>query len=336
MTKWFSLLIASLLLMGIVAAEVCAHNYNNGYSYVRIYKNTVQYELLLPHPIMLQYDSDRNGEITDDELERQKVAIATYMRDQLELFNDKQKMEFELLSIKSAIQQSTEDPIVKFLFKFISNTTVERLTIHYNIMFNDIDPGHQNYIQLYKDDVLVSHRVVEKNGGTMDYVPDGQAQLSLGSLGNYLLLGLQFVVKSVYFWLFSICVVTAAATMGKPTELAFVLCIANLIGFLVSDRSGLAIPPAALNIVFAVVIVYLAACNLLSRMWSWRLPVSIVLGLVHGMSSFAAVSAIGIHREYKVIALLLYVIGMFLGLAGVAYVLFTLLVPLRKFTWLRR
>jgi hypothetical protein len=312
------------------------HNFNNGYSYVRISGSVAEYELLLPFPILLQYDMNQDKRITDDELERQWDIIEAYLRERLLLFNGLARMDFELVSLESTIQEITEDPVVRFVMRYTSETDIEELTIRYGIILEDVDPTHQNYIQMYHNGKLVAHRVVGEEGTLFRWSPGAGARFGPAKLGQYALLGLQYMARNIGLWLIVLCLVLPSRDGRTSLRSVTVFAAGNMIGYILAFRTGRGLEEFFVTGGAMLVIGYLAVDNVIRKTLHLRNAVIGIYGLIHGLGTLEAVWRLGIYAEYKVVSLASYCAGILLGLAGVVYVLYVLAAPLRPYAWYRR
>lgn len=315
-------LLTVLLLMPLLwlsSPNAYAHNLNSGYSYVRIHGNTVEYELILPHPVMLQYDTDGNRKISNEELQQQQDAIIAYIRDRLRLSSGDEQLELEPVLLESTIQQSTEDPIVRFIGNYAAQNEIDRLTIRYSLLFNDVDPGHQNYIQLFHHDVLAGHRVVERGNETFDYVPDSGPQFTPRLLMLYVLSGIRSSVRTPELLLLALCVAFTARSFRSGLENAGIGCAAFIVGVIAADRADLSFPIAG---AFAAAGVALFAAWRAIRNGGterWLMPALLVSGFIIGSSYVSSIMGIGVFTEYKTITILLFGVGMLSGFTGLLY-----------------
>jgi hypothetical protein len=292
------LLLPTLLGLGIgfggvgTSGTAEAHNFNNGYSYVHLNGNAAEFELLLPYPILTQYDTNQDGRVDQGELDRQRTEIDAYMQDHLQLFNNLLQMEFRLLDLKPVVQQDTEDPMVQFDMRFTSEAEIDKLDIAYNVILNDIDPTHQNYIQVYNGESLVAQRVVEKGDSRVEYVTGGDERFPVRLLGIFAVLGIGHILRSPAFWLF-------ALTMALPLAQPFAQLLARpMPESLVQSLAQPIIQPKTKSLermrLLLEMATFFAGANLVGCVASFRfgytLPIVWVSGLA-GTLVFAAAAA---------------------------------------------
>ncbi|MCJ8013437.1 HupE/UreJ family protein [Paenibacillus sp. KQZ6P-2] len=316
---------------GCCAGTASAHNLNYGYSYIHLSETYVDYELLLPFPILQQYDMNKDGRISQGELEAQEPAIRAYMQEHLLLFNGLQQMSFELVDLESTIQKSTEDPVVAFKLRFASDTEISALTIKYNVIVDDVDPTHQNYVQIFQGDTLMGHQVVGKDDRTFRYSPGEQTAYSFTVIGSYLLAGIRHIVRGVDYWLFLFCMAACATGLRKQIQPTFLLVAASLIGYIAASRLGLTAPSIWLNLFMFVALGLLVVSLMKGKAGNLRSFLILAYGLLHGIGFTSTISSeIDLVAEFKTVSLVIYHGGLLAGQIGVIFVLQSLLQPLFK------
>jgi hypothetical protein len=332
-----------------------AHNFNNGYSYVHLNGNSADFQLLLPYPILTQYDANQDQRIDQGELDQQRAAIEAYLQEHLQLFNNLLQMEFKLLNLKPIIQQETEDPMVQFDMRFTSEAEIDKLDITYDVILNDIDPTHQNYIQVYNGDTLVAQRVVEKGDSRFEYVTGGDETFPVKLLGIFVVLGIEHILRSPAFWLFALAVVLPIGRMKGLLETATFFAGANLVGCAASFRFGYTLPIVWVSGLAGLLVFAAAAVNVwigrregrgaaTASGWlarhGWRNAVAAVFGFAHGLATFSYIMKLGAPGEYKFIFMGMYDFGVYAafaalmcGFGGLALVLRRLLPRVRWVLW---
>ncbi|CAG7645942.1 hypothetical protein PAESOLCIP111_05056 [Paenibacillus solanacearum] len=323
MIRRFLAMIALLtLLTSWLGVSAWAHNYNNGYSYLHIYGDRVEYEQLLPYPVMLQYDTNGNGAIEEDEVVKQRAAIEAYFLEHLILFNNEQRMDVTIDDVKTVIQEKTEDPMVRVLLNFTSPLEIGNLTILYNLIF-EFDDTHQNYIVLSDaNDTMLEHWVVEKGAGSVRYMPDNKFRFDLSLMAQYAVLGAQKMLFSVYCWLLLLFVLLTAPTVREAALSLGIGTLYTLLGLIVTDRLGVNpladwLHPAAL-VLFALFAVY----TVFAGRGAYPKVVSALFGLAWGTGSVSLIQSLYLNHQFKVVSLVFYYLGVALAWGGLLYVLY--------------
>lgn len=310
------------------AADVQAHNYNNGYSYVKLHEQdgTATYELLLPFPILLQYDTDGNEQINDDELKMHKGAIEAYLYKHLELFNNEIRMDYELVSLSTAMQKQTEDTVVRAELKYRSSMPIGNLTILYRLMFHDVDAGHQNYIQLFRGDhQLIGHWVAEKDSGAIRYVPDGGFTFSASRLGTYMAMGAQHTIRSLFSWFVLLVLVLASGTLKEASAGVASASLYSLIGLAGMDRLSSSMGGIWLNLCGLIALGLVVLCIIMTR---WRAKTKLAAGLfgaAWGIGTAPMIGSMQLSSQFKLVSLVLYASGGLAAWLAMMYVLHVLM-----------
>lgn len=331
-----------LMALCFPAAASQAHNYNNGYSYVTIQEqdHSVEYELLLPFPILLQYDTDGNELISDEELKMNKAAIEAYLYKHLELFNNEIAMDAELVSLGTAIQKQTEDTVVRAELKYSSSMPIGSLTILYKLIFDDIDSGHQNYIQLFQGDrQLIGHWVAEKGTGAIRYMPDGGQPFTASLLGAYMAVGAQHTVRSLFSWFVLLSLTLAAGTFKEGSASVAQASLYSLIGLVGMDKLSSGMGSLWLSLCGLIAPGLVVLCIVLTR---WRAKTKLaagLIGLAWGIASAPMIGSLQLGSQFKLVSLVLYTAGGLAAWLAMMYVLHVVkqLVPLQEAGhWSRR
>lgn len=317
-----------VLAMFILVPFSFAHNYNEGYSYVHINERTIDFELLLPFPVLSPYDLDKNGEITDEELRQKQEEIETYMKERLVLENNGEKMTMETLIMEPVYQESTEDWVVRFDFRFSSMQPIHTIIVRYNVLVQDIDPTHQNYIQLYKDGTLMAHQVVWKDHNIFQYNPTKQVNYTLASLLTYVAIGFQSSIKNLYHVLLMLLIsLQSVYSFRNKIKIALLYTSAMLAGFIVADRLSIALYSIWIAVSLTV-IVLVKIKNRKKTLNDGDLYLYTLHGFIFGMTTPAFFMELGMYTQYKLISAASFYVGVLFGLAGIIYLLQTLMIPL--------
>jgi len=322
-----------VLCLGIAfrsAGPCSAHPFNNGYTYIHLHENTADVRLLLPFLVMLQYDTNHNQAISDDELKAQQEEISAYMESHLQLFGNLRPMTYSLTGLKSIIQEETEDPMVELDFHFQSDSPIDKLDVVYDVVLADVDPDHQNFIQIFDGQGKVAlQQVVDKYAHKLEYVNGGEVRFPVDFLALIAVLGVQQAVKNSALLLFAAWLCIQPVRLRALLKTALVFAAAGLLGSILSFRSGFELPQPWAEWFGIALVLSLAAAMLLRRNASGHRFAAALLGGAQGLAAFRSVMEAGVPGEYKMIFLAVFHLGMLLALTGMVYVLYTLAAVLR-------
>jgi hypothetical protein len=321
------LLAVAALWTSLGAERVQAHNLNNGYSYVRLSgEKTVDYEVQLPFPVMSVFDSNADNVISEEELQRQHDPITEYAQNRLTLYNNEQRMEPQLLSLRTIVQEQTEDRMVQIRLRYTSDMQLGSVTIRYELIF-DRDEAHQNYIQLYNvQDELLEHWVVQKGASTVRYAPDSRFRFDAKLMGKYVLSGVQGMLFQPFCWLLLLYL---AWTVKRQKQMAAALAYASLysmIGWLAADRLKLEWLFPLLLALFVCLLLY----SLLRKRLISPSVCAAFFGLAWGAGSLRRVADLQLNSQFQLVSLLLYYSGVLLAWLGLMYVIHVVVTTMRK------
>jgi hypothetical protein len=311
-----------------MAQKAWAHNLNSGYSYVHIGEREVDYELILPHPVLSAYDLDRNGTISDQELSAKRDELENYMKEHLQLYSGLSKLRFSMEDAVATIQEKTEDPVVRFHFRFFSDIPITELMIRYRIIIDDADPYHQNYIQMFKEGSLIGHQVVDKDTDTYRFAPGSQPRVHTSLIVYSVILGAQFMLKPGMLWLLVLSLCLTERRFRQATE--------KLMFFTLSHAAGAAVFHEKLMFVPEVSVYFLCSVFVFASVFGWLrdkafgsiLPLLLAVGVIHGAVMSPSGVGLGIVPGFRTIGVLLFHMGIGLAMAGSLYLLQTAIVPL--------
>ena len=322
-TLTFFLLLA--LLVSWSNPPVSAHNYNNGYSYVRILEDRLEYEQLLPFPIMLKYDTNRNNIIEADEVARQRADIEAYVLEHLTLYNNEQRMEAKIEDVSTIIQEKTEVPMVRIFISFTSPIDIGNITISYNLMFDDVDDTHLNYIVLNDaQDNILEHWLIEKGTGPVRYSPDNNFRFDLSLMGKYTVFGAQKMLFNVYCWLLLLFVLLTSPTVRESLLSLGTCTLYTLLGLIINFRLGGSLLASWLPHVALLVFGAYMLCLLFFGRGAFPKVTSALFGFTWGTGSISIIQDLNLNNQFKVISLFFYYFGAALAWGGLLYVFYVL------------
>jgi hydrogenase/urease accessory protein HupE len=309
-----------------------AHPLNNGYSQFIIDKNTVEVDLFIPEPSMLQYDLNADKQLDTEELKQQTSSMTNYLSDHLQLRNGQKPMALELLSVERAEKETI--PGIAFKLNFTGNSKIESLTIQYSLLFDDYDPNHINFAIIMNGND-VDQTIWNAENRTYHYEPFQQDGL-WPSLWLYFTLGIEHILSGTdhLLFLFALLLITSKASDILKIVTAFT--VAHSITLFLAASNIISVRPTVVESAIALTIAYVAVENLVVKEAGKRWVLTFLFGLIHGMGFAGALKEVGLPQDYFVSSLLSFNVGVEMGQMAVVLVILPILLKLSKLPWYRR
>lgn len=322
---------AWLLLMFPTVQPVQAHPLNNGYSNVTVKKSQAVYELFLPEPSMAAlFDQDHDGKLSEAELNGQRQRIEAYLREHLRLDNAGREMTFRLLSFGK--DEKDAIPGITFDMRFASDDYIDALTIHYNLLFEDADPDHINFLLISQGNDMDQY-VFADNDRMFTYENPPEF---LDVLWRYLKLGAEHIGGGYDHLLFLLALLLAASRWQDMVKIVTAFTVAHTATLILTALDVIALNDRWVESIIALSICYVAAENVFVHRVDRRWTAAFLLGLVHGMGFAGALGEIGLPQQHLLASLLSFNAGVELGQLAVVAIVLPLLLRLHHYPWYRR
>ncbi|WP_248928081.1 HupE/UreJ family protein [Paenibacillus hamazuiensis] len=332
LTRLFRLLRAGIWLLAALplgwgwlpAAE--AHPLNNGYSQISIEGKTVQYELTIPEPSLLAYDTNKDNKLEPAELDAQRAALEAYIRAHLELETPSGPLPLALNSIETT--EKTGIPAVSFRLSFAGQSAVTGLTIRYSLLFDDADPLHLNFAVITRGNDM-DQTVFDTMNRIYHYEPMVRTNM-LGSAWTFFVQGLKHILGGYDHLLFLLSLVLVAQKLKEIVKIVTAFTIAHSITLFLAATGHIAADSRWIESGIALTIAYVAVENMTARSFRLRWPVTFLFGLIHGMGFAGAIGEIGLPEQYMISSLLSFNIGVETGQLALVALALPLLLRLQR------
>lgn len=320
-----------LLLFVFAAPAAWAHPLNNGYSQISIDRKDIQYELTLPEADLLMFDTDKDNVLSEEELNLRRPAIETYLRSGLHMELPSGPLDFSLLSMEKT--EKTGVPAVSFLLAFHSKSPVDSLNIRYNLLFDDADPAHVNFLVITNGDD-VDQTVFDSANRSYHYQAMRQAGM-LSSAWEYFTLGIEHILTGYDHLLFLLALIIAAARLKDVVKIVTAFTVAHSITLFLAATGRIHIESRWIEAGIALTIAYAAIENLYIRSVNIRWVLTFLFGLVHGMGFAGAISEVGLPEQYLISSLLSFNLGVEAGQLAVVLIVLPFLLKMRQWKFYR-
>lgn len=181
-----------------------------------------------------------------------------------------------------------------------------------------------------------------ESGKTSDPFPLDRAVVPQGRwsiIQQYLVLGFTHILpKGLDHVLFVLGIFLLAVRLGPVLWQVTAFTLAHTITLALTIYGVVSLPPAIVEPLIALSIVYVAIENVFTdQLHAWRPLIVFCFGLLHGMGFAGVLSEIGLPRAEFVPALLAFNAGVELGQLAVIFAAFVLVgLPFRRKPWYRR
>jgi len=315
-----------------------AHTGSMGYSALNVNGNQIDYELFLDEKdLLVQFDTDKNDHLENEELASQKEGIESFIQKDLRIDVDSKPLAMELLSMNAAEKGSTKGVLLQL--KFTADEAIEQINIHYNLVFEDapvhssvlmVRSGefiHQDILDINKKDIQITFPAAETTG-----TPSG-----IGSvLWKYFVLGIEHILTGYDHLIFLLSLVLIASRFKDALKIVTAFTIAHSITLFLVASGQIHVISSWVEALIALTICYVAVENLFVQKARWRWILTAVFGLIHGMGFAGALAETGLPKENLIGSLLTFNLGVEAGQLMILCLLLPLLIWLRKFPWYRK
>jgi hydrogenase/urease accessory protein HupE len=204
------------------------------------------------------------------------------------------------------------------------------MAVRYGLLFDDSDPSHRN---------LVHYQAEGEQGQFVFTTAERELSIGRGNVPGQALrfveLGFEHILSGYDHVLFVIVLLLGASRLIDVIRVLSVFTLAHSVT-LAATLTGLARFPAEIvEPLIALSIAYVAVENLHPAATRCRLPVVFGFGLVHGMGFGAALQFTGAQQVGLAVPLLSFNLGIELGQALIAALVFPTLLLIRSRSWSR-
>lgn len=322
-------LFAACLALGLlsgIATTVKAHPLNNGYSQVTIENKAIQYELTLPEASLLAFDTDHNNELSSAELESQRSAIQTYLQRHLQLELPSGQLDFTLVSMDK--NEKTGISAVSFQLQSMTKSRADSLTIHYSLLFDDVDPAHINFLVIANGND-VDQAVFDASNRMYHYQSLVKTSM-LSSAWDYFLLGIEHILTGYDHLLFLLSLLIIATSLKDIVKIVTAFTVAHSTTLFLAATGYLHVNSRWIESGIALTIAYVAIENIFTRSVRMRWAVTFGFGLIHGMGFAGAISETGLPEQYLISSLLSFNLGVETGQLAIVMIVLPFLLSLQK------
>lgn len=309
-----------------------AHPMNNGYSQIVIENRTINYDLTIPEPSLLVFDSNKDKQLSLDELNSQRSSVEQYLRTHLQIEVASERLEPTLISMEKT--EETGIPAVLFKLRFTSKSYVESFTVQYTLLFDDVDPMHTNFAFISQGDDI-DQAIFDTTNRTYHFEPLVKPNM-LSSVFRYFVLGIKHIVTGYDHLLFLLSLIIVATRLSDIVRIVTAFTIAHSITLFLAATGQIHMNSRWIESGIALTIAYVAIENPFLKSTKLRWLITFCFGLVHGLGFAGAISEIGLPEKYLISSLLSFNVGVETGQLAIVLIVLPLLLRLQKLHWYRK
>ncbi|GIP41138.1 membrane protein [Paenibacillus sp. J31TS4] len=290
----------------------------------------MDYELFMPEMAMLVFDMNRDGAVTWDEVDAQRAEEEAYLREHLTLLNEETPMRMELVSVKP---EKKEYAGFTFSLRYVAEQPVKELMLHYNLLFDDLDPTHLSQL-LISDSGNLEQGILSANSRTFHYASDRPHSFG-AAFRAYLLLGIEHIWGGADHLLFLFALLLIVTRVKDAVGIVTAFTAAHSITLFLAATDRISFEPRWIEALIALSIGYVAVENLLGQSVRVRWAITFGFGLIHGLGFAGALGDIGLPPAYLLSSLLAFNLGVEAGQLVLVAAALPLLLLLRRQRWHR-
>ncbi|MFC6230750.1 HupE/UreJ family protein [Paenibacillus allorhizosphaerae] len=289
----------------------------------------VDYELFIPENSLLMFDIDHDNKITERELTDKHSEMTRYVTDRLRLEQDMEPMTVTMKSIH--LDEKDTIPGVSFSLNYDAFKPIQRFIIDYNLLFDDADPAHLNFVLITEGDDI-DQAVLDSAHRSYHYESFHPATPGT-VLWNFFMLGVEHILTGYDHLLFLFSQLLIAVRTAEIVKIVTAFTIAHSITLLLAATGIIRLPGTWVEVGIALTICYVAIENIVVKTSRFRWLLTFAFGLIHGIGFAGALGEIGLPQSYFLGSLLIFNLGVEAGQLAIVVLVLPLLVRLQRFGW---
>lgn len=318
------------LLAAAVVSTGSAHPFNNGYSELRLEQESVSYRLFLAAAALPFLDTDSNGEISESELRSGRTKLEDYVTARLTVENGDEVMDAQFLDAQPLVKEDVPGVSMDLLFRSVE--PLQSLLIHYNLLFDDIDPSHLNFVTILNGSRTDQYLFEDSDRTYSMELHNGPANV----VWTYFKLGVKHIFTGTDHLVFLLSLLLVAARWRDALVIVTAFTLSHSITLIAAAAGYLPVNPRLVEAGIALTICYTAAENPFIRRFRGRWVTALLLGLVHGLGFAGALGETGLPVAWRLTSLLSFNLGVEAGQIMLVAAALPLLLSLRRYGWYYR
>lgn len=277
---------------------------------------------------LVAVDADRDGRITEQELDRSRPQLEALASGALEILID-DKGAFA----KEASVEIDESDAIHFRIIF-QRVRGERLIARSSII-SKLARGHRQYVSIKDaDGRLVDERMLDAGNNMIEasLAQETRSTTDFYSFTRFLVLGVEHILTGYDHLVFLIGLLIAGASLTEAAKIITSFTLAHSLTLALSTLDVVNLSPAIVEPLIAASIVYVGIENILRRDVKRRWLLTFAFGLAHGFGFASALKELEIARNASraAVPLLSFNIGVELGQIAIAAAMLPLIWKLKE------
>lgn len=312
--------------------SVLAHTDNSeGYSNFKIVDNKLIAEVYIDYfELGRLIDFGVNPGVDKDELqvalEGKNDEVTKYLSSHLEIYMDGIKTEGTITS--TAIEEKTDRNYVKIILEFPKPAEVSSLEIQYSVFFEDNDPMHRN---------IATYDFEKEKGQFVFHGDERELQIGketlIGQMIRFIKLGFHHIMNGYDHLLFVMALVLGTRRFSDILKVITVFTLAHSITLGLTAIKLVNLPSEIVEPLIALSIAFVAIEHFFGFSVKYRYSIVFGFGLLHGVGFAGALHLSDDVTWQSLYSILSFNIGIEAGQVLVIFLLFPLLLIIRRFSW---
>lgn len=262
-------------------------------------------------------DRDGDGELSAQELEAGKEAIAGYLLARYQLFpGDVNTVEplsgrLEALRLLPADETAMREAWVEAKLGFDAGADIADLSLRVTL-FRAENPYHRDEARIeFNDDAPVRHLFSGEQGEVWRYSPE--AERRAGVFSDYFSEGVHHIASGFDHLAFLLALVLALSRWRSVLWVVTAFTVAHSITLALASLELVSVRSSLVEMAIALSIAYVGALNWIARAPQGRFGEAFVFGLIHGLGFAGAIQDALVYEPLRLTALLGFNLGVEAG-----------------------
>ncbi|MFC5653237.1 HupE/UreJ family protein [Paenibacillus solisilvae] len=326
------MLLIMCLGLAISPVQAWAHTDNSeGFSRITADSGKLHYELLLDYfefgrVVDLEVPPNASQTVMSGKVEASRRQIQDYVNSNLHVYIDGIRVAGQV--VQTSVEQKLNRYYARMVLDFPIDEGAQALEIHYGLFFEDNDPMHRN---------IATYEWKEKEGQVVFNSGEQDFHSGKSSLFNQVLrfieLGFHHIMIGYDHILFVIALVLGSRKIKDVFKIITVFTLAHSVTLGLTAFHLVSIPPEIVEPLIALSIAFVALESVMGLNSKLRILVVFAFGLIHGIGFAGALELTSAWTWSALLSLASFNIGVECGQALIIFLLFPLLIFVRRFQW---